>query len=94
MERAEGEIAPARAGWGRAVAAVAVRPWLWATALAQIGALAPRGWWRRRPFLPVPDREYMRFRMQTQYGDPEHEPEPSDVVTYLEWCRGYRTLLR
>jgi hypothetical protein len=93
VERAEDQIA-APAGWGRAVAAVAVRPWLWATAVAQIVALAPSGWWRRRPYLPVPDAEYLRFRMQTQYGDSEHEPEPADLITYLKWCRSYRTLLR
>jgi hypothetical protein len=42
----------------------------------------------------VPDREYLRFRMQTQYGDPDHEPEPEDLLTYLKWCRSYRGLLR
>ena len=92
MERAEGQID--RAGWGRAAGAVVVRPWLWPTALAQVIALAPRGWWRRRPYLPVPDRAYLRFRMQTQYGDPDHEPEPEDLLTYLKWCRSYRALLR
>jgi hypothetical protein len=32
--------------------------------------------------------------LQTQYGDPEREPEPSDVVAYLEWCRGYGRVAR
>jgi hypothetical protein len=58
----------------------------------QAVVLAPRGWWRRRPFLPLPDRDYLRFRMVTAYGDPERAPEPQDVVTYLEWCRGWRTV--
>ena len=60
----------------------------------QVFVLASRGWWRRAPFLPLPDPDYLRFRLQTQYGDPEHRPEPQDLVTYLEWCRSYRTLLR
>ena len=90
MERAEDPLT----GWGRAVAAVLARPSLWPTAVTQAFALAPRGWWRRRPFLPVPDREYLRFRLQTQYGDPEHRPEPADLVTYLQWCKGYRAVLR
>lgn len=69
----------------RAVGAVLVRPWLWATALR----LAPRGWWRRAPHLPVPDAAYLRFRMVTMYGDATHAPEPDDLVTYLKWCRRF-----
>jgi len=30
--------------------------------------------------------------MQTAYGDPTHEPEPADVVTYLHWCRAWPAL--
>jgi hypothetical protein len=36
--------------------------------------------------VPVPDPEYLRFRFETQYG-PSGEPDPHDLVTYLEWCR-------
>lgn len=72
--------------------AVLRHPALWLTAVRQAYLLAPRGWWRRRPFLPVPDREYLRFRMVTAYGMPDRHPEPDDVVTYLEWCRGWRTV--
>jgi hypothetical protein len=64
---------------------VAARPSLWAAALRQAGRLARPRWWRRAPFLPVPDREYLRFRFETQYGNAP--PEPADVVTYLRWCR-------
>ena len=73
----------------RAFGAVVVRPSLWATALRQILVLAPDGWWRTAPFLPLPDRAYFRFRMQTMYGDPDRAPEPADVVTYLHWCRSW-----
>lgn len=77
-----------RAGWlVAAVKAVVVRPRLWVTAVRQVFVLARRGWWRRPPFLPVPDAAYLRFRLQTMYGDAEHEPEIGDLVTYLEWCR-------
>ena len=69
--------------------ALLVRPGLWATALGQLIRLAPRGWWRRPPFLPLPSQAYLRFRMQTAYGDPEREPEPEDLVTYLHWCRAW-----
>lgn len=81
-------------GLGAAAAAVAARPSLWATALAQLFVLAPRGWWRRRPYVPKPDPDYLAFRLQTMYGDPEHVPEPADVVTYLKWCRTMRGLAR
>ena len=60
----------------RAVVAVVVRPSLWSTAVRQVFVQAPDGWWRRAPFVPVPDRAYLRFRLQTMYGDPDHAPEP------------------
>ena len=78
--------------WQRAAAGVARHPSLWLTAVAQAFRLAPRGWWRHRPFLPTPDPSYFRFRLQTAYGDPNRAPEPEDVVTYLRWCREMRQL--
>ena len=75
-------------GWlGGAARAVAVRPWLWVTAVRQVLRLAAPGWWRRWPPVPVPDPAYLRFRLQTQYGDADHLPEPADVVAWLEWSR-------
>lgn len=68
--------------------AVVRRPSLWPTALVQIRRLAVRGWWRRPPFLPLPSPDYLRFRLETQYGG-DQVPEPGDVVTYLEWCRAF-----
>jgi len=79
---------------GPVARAVAVHPPLWPTAVRQVLVLARPGWWHRRPWLPVPDPDYLRFRLVTQYGDPEHTPEPADVVAYLHWCRSYRAVLR
>jgi len=76
----------------RATVALLAHPSLWVTAVRQVLVLAPAGWWRRAPHLPLPDPAYMRFRMQTAYGDPTHEPEPADVVTYLHWCRAWPAL--
>ena len=73
----------------RAALALARHPDLWTTAVCQIAVLAVAGWWRRAPFLPIPDREYLRFRFQTMYGDPDRAPDPDDVVTYLRWCRAW-----
>ena len=73
---------------GAAVRAVARHPSLWVTAGRQALVLAAPGWWRRRPFLPLPAPDYLRFRIQTAYGgDGDRAPEPADLVTYLRWCR-------
>jgi hypothetical protein len=48
-------------------------------------AFAPLGWWRRPPFLPVPDAEIMRWRIAAAYGSSEATVDPADVVAYLEW---------
>jgi hypothetical protein len=69
------------------VLAVGRRPWLWWPALAAVWRMAAPGWWRRRPYLPLPDERLWAFRMVTAYGRADAEPEPADVVSYLEWCR-------
>jgi|TARA_B110000967_G_scaffold186611_1_gene207853 hypothetical protein len=71
----------------RAALSVVRHPELWLTALRQARRTAPPGWWKRKPFLPVPSGEYLEFRLITQYGDATHRPEPGDVVKYLQWCR-------
>lgn len=93
--RAGARSSKAGAAWlAGAAGAVLVRPGLWGVAVGQVVRLARPGWWHRRPFLPVPDPAYLRFRLQTAYGDPDREPEPADVVAYLRWCRGFRRVLR
>lgn len=64
---------------------IARRVRLWPAALRQARALVPRGWWRRRPFLPVPDRDWMAFRMTTAYGDGGAPIDADDLVTWLAW---------
>jgi hypothetical protein len=44
-----------------------------------------RGWQRRFPFLPLPPREYVRWRMHTAYGDPDAVPPAEDVIRYARW---------
>ena len=80
---------PSGGGWRQAALAVLRHPSPRGRALGQSLRLARPGWWRRAPFLPVPDPAYLRFRLETQYGS-DHEPEPDDVVTYLHWCRAFR----
>ena len=84
-----------RSWWAlRAMAALATHPELWGTALRQVLVLARPGWWRSAPWLPRPEPGYLRFRLQTAYGDPDHEPDPADVVTYLHWCRAWPRVTR
>lgn len=71
---------------GPIVAAVLRHPTLWPTAIGQAFRLAPTGWWRRAPFLPLPDPAYLAFRLETQYGR-DAEPSGDDVISYLRWCR-------
>jgi hypothetical protein len=72
---------------GRAVAA---RPGLWPTAVRAGAVLVPAGWWRRRPFLPLPDPDYVHFRLVTAYGGDGTTPPPAqDVLTWLTWLRRF-----
>ena len=73
----------------RSALAVLRRPDLWTTAIRQSRRTAAPGWWKQRPFLPVPGGDYLRFRMQTQYGDPDATPSPADTISYLEWCKAW-----
>jgi hypothetical protein len=73
------------------VALVAVRPRLWWPAVTTALRFAPRGWWHRPPFLPVPDERYWRFRMETAYGDGGASPDDDDLLVALRWSRRART---
>ena len=51
-----------------------------------------RGWWKRPPFLPLPPREYMAWRMHTAYGDGERAPRVEELHRYVRWAnRLHRT---
>ena len=45
-----------------------------------------RGWWRRAPFLPLPDRTYLRWRMHTAYGEHDTVPPAEDVIRFARWA--------
>lgn len=46
-----------------------------------------RDWYRRPPFLPLPPRDYMRWRMFTAYGDEGAVPSVEDVINFARWRR-------
>ena len=78
----------------RVALAVLRRPALWPTALGQLSALSPRGWWRAGSRRPGPPSDYLRFRLVTQYGGTGRSIESRDVVNYLAWCRDWRRMSR
>ncbi len=50
-------------------------------------AFRHREWFRRAPFLPLPDAVYLRWRMYTAYGDEAAVPPAEDVVRFARWRR-------
>lgn len=66
------------------------RPDLWPVAARAGRELARPGWWRRPPFLPVPDPDWLRFRLETAYGgEGDGPPDADDLLTWLEWRRDW-----
>ena len=64
-----------------------LRPQLAIDLLRLTWSFRSRSWWRGTPFLPLPPREYIRWRMFTAYGDPEAVPPVADVVNFARWRR-------
>ena len=50
-------------------------------------AFRRRRWWARAPFLPLPDRTYLRWRMYTAYADEDAVPPIEDVMRFARWRR-------
>jgi hypothetical protein len=50
-------------------------------------AFRRRCWWARAPYLPLPDRPYLRWRMYTAYADENAVPPVDDVVRFARWRR-------
>ena len=77
--------------WTSLTLALAVRavvnPRLALDLLRTAWAFRRRRWWARPPFLPLPDRDYLRWRMLTAYADEAAVPPPEDVVRFARWRR-------
>jgi hypothetical protein len=75
--------------WPRLILALGFRslkkPSLGAALIRVAWRFRRRHWYRRPPFLPVPDRNYLRWRMLTAYGDPNVVPPPDDIARYARW---------
>ncbi len=64
-----------------------VRPRLALDLLRMVWAFRRRGWHRRPPFIPLPPRSYVRWRMYTAYGDESAVPPLEDVIRFARWRR-------
>ena len=64
-----------------------VNPRLAVDLLRTAWAFRRRRWWARPPFLPLPDRAYLRWRMYTAYADEAAVPPADDVVRFARWRR-------
>jgi hypothetical protein len=50
-----------------------------------------RKWYRRPPFLPLPPRNYLEWRIETAYGDKSLKNlRWQDIVAYARWHRAMR----
>ena len=77
------------------VAKVLRNPRLWPSAVRAMITMAPAKWWRRAPFLPLPDKEYWHFRLETIHGGDGTTPPSSDeVIDVIVWLRALRALRR
>lgn len=92
-----GELTPSipvpryRGSWPALVSTLGARavinPRLALDLLATAWAFRRRGWWTRAPFLPLPDRAYLRWRMYTAYADEDAVPPADDVIRFARWRR-------
>ncbi len=70
------------------------RPRLVPYVLRAAWAFRARRWYRRPPFLPLPPRSYLRWRMDTAFGDPDACPSLDQMERYLVWTARMRALMR
>lgn len=64
-----------------------LRPRVATDLLSLAWSMRRRHWYRIPPFLPLPPREYLRWRMYTAYGDEAAVPPIDDVLRFARWRR-------
>jgi hypothetical protein len=77
--------------WLRLVVSLSARalvsPRLALDLVRTVWAFRRREWWRKPPFLPLPDATYLRWRMYTAYADEDAVPPVEDVIRFARWRR-------
>jgi len=61
------------------------RPTLVAVVVRAAWRLRATNWWRRAPYLPLPDERYWSFRMMTATGSTEGRVSAREVVDAALW---------
>ena len=79
--------------YGRMLGVAIKRPSLVPHLIGAAWAFRARGWYRSPPFLPLPSRDYLRWRMETAYGDPEAVPIADELERFLRWGTRMRGLM-
>lgn len=70
------------------------RPRLWPALLGAAWAFRPRGWYRKPPFLPLPSKAYMGWRLETAYGEPDAVPPQDEIERFVTWSADMRRRMR
>ncbi len=77
--------------WAGILAALTLRalvnPRVAVDLLTMSWAFRRRRWWQRPPFLPLPDAEYLAWRLHTAYGEERSLPPVEDVLRFARWRR-------
>lgn len=69
------------------VLGIAARPRYWWVGFRVARRMVPTRWWTQRPYLPLPRRDYVQFRLETQYGGGAPRASLPDVLKYLRWVQ-------
>ncbi len=70
------------------------RPRLWPALLSAAWAFRPKDWYRKAPFLPLPSKAYMRWRLETAYGEPDAVPPADEIARFVTWSADMRRRMR
>ena len=77
------------------LARVAIRrPWLIPAMLGAAWAFRSNKWYRSPPFLPLPSKAFMRWRMETAYGRNGTAIPSRDLERYLRWGSDMRSRMK
>jgi hypothetical protein len=71
----------------RLTARALVNPAVALDLLALAWAFRRREWWRQFPCLPLPDHDYLVWRLHTAYGEERALPPVEDVIRFARWRR-------
>lgn len=79
--------------WPGVLASLTLRAIVWPPVALDLlslwWAFRRRAWWRHPPFLPLPDGEYLAWRLHTAYGEEREIPPAEDILRFARWRRRF-----